>query len=375
MTIRIAIPAPIRGCAALAAGLLLIPGCQDARVRSYDVPREAAPAAMPAAVPEPAPPAAPQAGIPSTPRWRLPAGWTELPGSGMRFATLVVEPGNPPLEVRVTPLSQAARDLVDNVNRWRLQIGLPAVMATEVGESVTEIRAGDATIEMVDLTGPATAEEPSRRILAGILPGGESVWFFLMLDRADRVAPHVGAFADFLKSVRLEAAPAAMAGGGSAPPAAGAAGAGSAGGAGGAGGMAWTLPAGWTLDPTPRDMRVATITVGGGAAELAITRFGGPGGDLLANINRWRNQLGLPPVAAAADQPAEPVTVAGHAAGLIDISEAGEAPARRRTMVVGFNEGDANWFIKLTGPHDRLTAEAAAFRSFLGSVRMTGGGS
>jgi hypothetical protein len=65
--------------------------------------------------------------------------------------------------------------------------------------------------------------------------------------------------------------------------------------------VAVELPEGWTLDPTPRPMRVATyiITDPGGPVEVALTRFPGDTGGVLGNINRWRQQVGLGPVTEA----------------------------------------------------------------------------
>jgi hypothetical protein len=60
----------------------------------------------------------------------------------------------------------------------------------------------------------------------------------------------------------------------------------------------WEVPEGWVLDPTPRQMRIATYLADApsGQVEIAITRFPGDVGGVLANINRWRGQMGLGPV-------------------------------------------------------------------------------
>lgn len=65
-----------------------------------------------------------------------------------------------------------------------------------------------------------------------------------------------------------------------------------------AGEVSWRVPAGWTVDPTPRSMRLATYLAPdpSGAVEVAVTRFGGRVGGELANINRWRDQMGLAPI-------------------------------------------------------------------------------
>ena len=63
----------------------------------------------------------------------------------------------------------------------------------------------------------------------------------------------------------------------------------------------WTVPAGWTEDPEPRPMRLTTYLAPapGGPVEVAVTRFGGRVGGELANINRWRGQMGMPPIGEA----------------------------------------------------------------------------
>ncbi len=60
----------------------------------------------------------------------------------------------------------------------------------------------------------------------------------------------------------------------------------------------WTVPAGWQFDPEPRRMRLATYLVEdpGGQVEVAMTRFPGQVGGRLANVNRWRGQMGLAPI-------------------------------------------------------------------------------
>jgi hypothetical protein len=58
------------------------------------------------------------------------------------------------------------------------------------------------------------------------------------------------------------------------------------------------IPQGWRYDPQPRPMRMATYIVpdASGDIEVAVTRFPARVGGELANINRWRTQMGLEPV-------------------------------------------------------------------------------
>ncbi len=61
----------------------------------------------------------------------------------------------------------------------------------------------------------------------------------------------------------------------------------------------WQPPQSWTKDDTPRSMRLATYIIPSeaGDQEVAVTRFPGQVGGVLANINRWRGQMGLQPIA------------------------------------------------------------------------------
>lgn len=65
-----------------------------------------------------------------------------------------------------------------------------------------------------------------------------------------------------------------------------------------ASGRPWKVPDGWTEDAKPRPMRVATFIAPhpDGSVEVAVTRFAGRVGGVLANINRWRGQMGLQPI-------------------------------------------------------------------------------
>lgn len=60
------------------------------------------------------------------------------------------------------------------------------------------------------------------------------------------------------------------------------------------------VPSQWRLDPEPRPMRIATYVVPDvdGDVEVALTSFPGHVGGELANLNRWRSQMGLEPLDA-----------------------------------------------------------------------------
>jgi hypothetical protein len=380
---------------------LLLAGCRDEEIRGYSAPKEA-----------PAPPMemaqTPPTEEPEIIEWTLPAGWRELPGEGMRFATLVLEEGSAaagPVELRVTPLGLAARDPLANINRWREQIGLGHIGPEEMNGVARTVEIDGRTAQVVNMVGPAEANRPAQQVLAAILPGDQRVWFFLVLDDARRVGRFAPAFDEFLRSVRFRESQVAMAGSlppghppvdpGDAPPsAAGArdAGAGTGAGAGAAGAgaagtsgrvaagdeprVSWTTPAGWRERPGDGAFRVASFEVAESQqrAEVTITRFPGGVGGLLANINRWRGQVGLQPVADVSQQPLETLEVASQPAQMLDLvgPAAGSGAARQRLLVVLVARGDTTWFLKMTGPEAFLDRQKPIFVEFACGIRFDG---
>lgn len=89
------------------------------------------------------------------PQWELPAEWKEEQGSGMRAATMRIPADAEPLELSVIglPWRGTSGDLLSNINRWRGQMKLPEVGQQQLAEFTREIKAGDATMTIVDLRG------------------------------------------------------------------------------------------------------------------------------------------------------------------------------------------------------------------------------
>jgi hypothetical protein len=62
--------------------------------------------------------------------------------------------------------------------------------------------------------------------------------------------------------------------------------------------LRWTLPSGWQQADEKQSMRYATLRFGPKDKPLEVS-ISAAGGSLLANINRWRGQIGLKPIADA----------------------------------------------------------------------------
>ena len=135
----------------------------------------------------------------------------------------------------------------------------------------------------------------------------------------------------------------------------------------------WQVPSGWKEIPAGQFL-VAKFALPGGGGEPAavnVSMAAGDGGGLLANLNRWRGQLGLAPVAEAdlATQ-VQSLDVPGGKATLADISgqDARTGQKARLLAVVVPQSGDT-WFYKLMGNAQVVQQEKDAFLKFVQGVK------
>lgn len=130
----------------------------------------------------------------------------------------------------------------------------------------------------------ARAPEPVRRppesaaptrMLAAVVPHKDQAWFFKLTGAPAAAAAKSEEFETFLKSITFSDGETAQ--------------------------PKWQLPDGWR-DVGASPMRFTTIRLGDGAnaLELSVSSLPLQAGDIdgyyLLNINRWRDQLGLPPI-------------------------------------------------------------------------------
>src|SRR5438067_1529383 len=106
------------------------------------------------------------------------------------------------------------------------------------------------------------------RLLAVIIPHGDRTWFFKLMGPASQIDEQKGTFDQFVRSVRFTDRADAP--------------------------IAWTVPKGWEEGPKSQ-MRHATFYIGPEEHRLELTVFGfsDQAGSVLANVNRWRGQIGL----------------------------------------------------------------------------------
>lgn len=137
--------------------------------------------------------------------YTTPAGWTEDPNpQGMRVAAFHVGDAGRRVEITIVPLPGPAGGLVQNVNRWRGQIGLQPADETQVRKEIQPFDLAGNTAHYIDLLGPEAAAG-RQRIVGVVLPRADQTWFFKMQGPADLVAGQKTAFEAFVRSVRFAA--------------------------------------------------------------------------------------------------------------------------------------------------------------------------
>ncbi len=136
------------------------------------------------------------------------------------------------------------------------------------------------------------------------------------------------------------------------------------------GALRWKLPKGWS-DAPASGMRYATLHAPvEGKLDVSVTMLAGSAGGELANVNRWRGQIGLGPIEEAELLKARQTlkTPAGEVA-VYDFLGEGEKKSR---MVAGcLTSPDGNsWFLKMVGDEAAVSAARADFAQFLETLRF-----
>jgi hypothetical protein len=371
--------------------LFLAAGCQRDGIKVYHVakdqepPQQAAPVppadsanpAMPPGHPDissapamAAPPASESAQSPLT--WKTPDGWTEVPPSEMRLASFKVAGANgKQADVSIVPLPGMAGTDDANVNRWRGQVGLSDVSSDELQKSAETVEAGGQPAQLYDIAGT------TGRILGVIQHRDGMAWFYKMTGDADLVEQQKPAFVEFLKSLKFQAVPVSGAmeempatlppghpaiGNMTTPAAASAP-------ISHDGQPNWQVPAGWQ-EISGGQFLVAKFTLtgdGGATAAVNVSTSAGDGGGLAANVNRWRGQLGLPPVS---DILTSSLDVAGGKAQLVEMGGTNAQTGQPSQLIAAIvSQPDQTWFYKLMGDAKVVAGQRDAFKRFVQSAK------
>jgi hypothetical protein len=141
-----------------------------------------------------------------------------------------------------------------------------------------------------------------------------------------------------------------------------------------ASGMAWTVPVGWAQSPSASSMRLVTLVPDGSTStECYVTVL--RASDTLMNFNRWRGQMGQPPIDGAAMAALETVEVLGGSVPLLAVKGTYTgmgAVENADYMMLGVARtlGSQSVFVKMIGPAAEVEAQQEAFTIFCKSLTV-----
>jgi hypothetical protein len=248
--------------------------------------------------------------------WTLPDGWDQHPGSASRYATIHIDSDDQHLDLTVVPLGREAGSLLDNVNRWRNQLGMNPVGESDLAQLTRDLKLDGMDVTIVDMSVAGPAMPPGHH------PVGPT-------------------------ASRSPSGPAPL---------------------------KYAVPEGWKEVPSQSAFRVASFEVeaDGKRADVSVSPLSGAAGGALANVNRWRDQIGLPPIdGAKLRDDVREIEVASAPANLIELVGPESAGEKRQSILgVILERGAQTWFFKMTGPADLVAKQRSAFEEFVRSVRF-----
>jgi hypothetical protein len=292
--------------------------------------------------------------VPAAASVTTPSNWEPQPLSQMRQASFLVHGENGTVaDISLVTLGPAAGNVLDNVNRWLGQLAQPPLTEQDLARVIQKVPAAHGEIDVVDLSGTPEAGDASKdgRIVAAIASDEGKTSFFKMRGNSQLVAAEKQNFLNWVSAVRstgpeqttITSSPAAS----EIPQ------------------IKWDVPAGWSPAPASA-MRYASFAAAdenGQKIDISVVTFPGDGGDDLGNINRWRQQIGLPPIER--EPPIAPLRSSDTTFSAVDI-----AGANARTVAAWTRRDGRAWFFKLTGPSAAVEKERSNFVKFVQSVRF-----
>ncbi len=330
---------------------------------------------------------APQAATAAAPaplpfQWETPPGWQILAPQPMRDLNFAV--GDPPsTECFLSVLSSSGGGLAANVNRWRQQMGL-APESADVIDALPPIQVLGLQGTLVELEGTYSGmrgdqNAENSKLLAAFVPAGGQTLTIKMIGPAEQVNAERESFLSFVSSLAVsDPRDTARA---DAPDQDDSHAHADAGEDSGdmlhesVGGLSFEVPRDWERTGE-RPMRLVTYTLGAkGETECYISPLSGAGGGTDANLNRWLNQMGQPPMDAAAIAALPTLSVLGQDVPLLQTvgtytSMRGETNVDYSLAGVFVPLDGTSYSIKLIGPQADVAANRAAFIAFCESLHV-----
>ena len=172
--INVMIPFPRILCLGLLAGVGFL-GCEKAKqIKVYTIPAEPAP----------------------------PASWGFASPSGPEKARFSITDTNGTASVSMTVLQGDGGGLLENVNRWRGQLGLEKLEEKTLVDVANPVKGLDKEARMVDITGISQRTQIESRLVGVVVTSKELTWFYKLMGSPLVVEEAKEGFLDYLPQWR-----------------------------------------------------------------------------------------------------------------------------------------------------------------------------
>jgi hypothetical protein len=279
--------------------------------------------------------------------WTLPSGWRETAPGQVNLAAFNIQSAEgKDAQVTVAALPFLAGRETDIVNLWRGQLGLSELTPDQAREQLRDLQVNDEKAKLFELSS-GDAAKPDKIVTVMIHRPGAS-WFYKLSGDSVTVEAQRTAFIDFIKSVKLDevatptAAPTNVEAGSS--------------------GFAKVAPKDWQVLPAGQMQlaKFAVPEVQGAKAQVSVSMFDNDTGGTLANVNRWRGQIGLGEITAAQlSEVTSPLDAKLPRAVLVNLTNNDQ-------QIIGaiVPRGGQWFFYKLMGSAPAVVAQKEAFVRF-----------
>lgn len=293
--------------------------------------------------------------------WMMPDGWGENPNlSGPLAGSFhVVTETGPKGNIGVMPFREAVSSL-DIANMFARELGYGPLGKDDLDQLIRTKKIGEREFEWIRMKEQLASENP-RLVILALLRQDSETWLFPFIADHELARKEMNNYSDFLKSVvvragkkPIKAQTMAASSAPSAPPQ-----------AHDAPLPTWEAPDHWLVGKKS-SMRVGSYSVEGSDGEsldFSITTFPGDVGGLLANVNRWLEQVGLQKVdKEGLSEYLSPIKLDGKPAQLV-VAENDEQ-SLYAAMYFG---SESSWFIKIMGDSTLAKVEKNNFLNLLNS--------
>lgn len=244
------------------------------------------------------------------PTWPvIPEGWQKDAGQDQRFATFRIGPKEQGLELTVMSLDGKAPALTEIVNFWRQQMGL-------------EVITNGAAAQLSLVSDKVSLADDNLALVVDLTSAAATA-------ARKRPEPH-GA-----RPVELT----------------------------------YTVPEKWQkLSLTGERKAAFRVVEDDQVADVTVHVLGG---NVVDNINRWRQEVGLEVLAGPQmEKEVTLIKMGAESAAFVDLRKPDGGPLSKRVLGVILPRGPRSWFFKMTGPHELVGQQKANFEAFVRSVQF-----